>query len=217
MTMISTLPRLTAGQALPVTRTVAGVLAALNLVPENVIAKEALWFPPALISGAQQNMAELGFLRLGGQMPGTYEVDIRVNGERRLSRPVTFRADEESPPGDRDGTGLIPCLTAADWATAGVREDILQRHVTQFSSVEQDCLRAEDLSPDVTATFGFQKMQLDLSIPRTLLATRPRGEIPPERWDEGISAAFLNYNLSGLQAHTRTSYILKTSIGRVLW
>lgn len=97
MTMISTLPRLTAGQALPVTRTVAGVLAALNLVPENVIAKEALWFPPALISGAQQNMAELGFLRLGGQMPGTYEVDIRVNGERRLSRPVTFRADEESP------------------------------------------------------------------------------------------------------------------------
>lgn len=202
--MISTLPRLTAGQALPVTRTVAGVLAALNLVPENVIAKEALWFPPALISGAQQNMAELGFLRLGGQMPGTYEVDIRVNGERRLSRPVTFRADEESPPGDRDGTGLIPCLTAADWATAGVREDILQRHVTQFSSVEQDCLRAEDLSPDVTATFGFQKMQLDLSIPRTLLATRPRGEIPPERWDEGISAAFLNYNLSGLQAHTRS-------------
>ena len=190
-------PQLKTGQALPLTRTVAGVLAALNLAMAEAATAEPLWFPPALISGAHQDMAGLDFLRLGGQMPGTYEVDILVNGEYLFSRPVTFRADEENMPDDKHGPGLMPCLSGADWAAAGVREDILH------PSAEQDCLRAESLSPDVATTFRFQKMQLDLSIPRALLVTRARGEIPAERWDEGISAAFLNYSFSGLQAHAR--------------
>lgn len=188
----------------PITRA-AGVLAILSFTPVEAFATEELWFPLALISGTEQDVADIDFLRRGGQMPGTYEVDILVNGEPLSRQEVAFQTatTARKTPGEEEDAGLVPCLTAADWTAVGVRGDFLHRQALQSPSADDDCLRAESLSPDAAATFRFQKMQLALSIPHSMLETRARGEIPVERWDEGIHAAFLNYSISGQQAQTR--------------
>ena len=39
--------------------------------------------------------------------------------------------------------------------------------------------------------------RLVLSIPQAAISAQARGSVPPDRWDEGINAALLNYSLSG--------------------
>lgn len=54
--------------------------------------------------------------------------------------------------------------------------------------------------PDAFADFQFNRQKLNLSIPHAAMNTRSTDEVPIERWDEGIPALLLNYNMNSYQS-----------------
>lgn len=64
-------------------------------------------------------------------------------------------------------------------------------------SVDGQCIDIATLIEGAKASFDFSKQRLDLSVPQVALKNSARGYIPPEKWDQGINALLLNYNLNG--------------------
>lgn len=62
--------------------------------------------------------------------------------------------------------------------------------------------------PIASSELRFSKLQLNLSIPQAAMSATARGWVDPSEWDEGVSAALLNYNLSG----SNTGATVKTAL-----
>lgn len=160
-----------------------------------------LQFDASMISNDIDSVADLSrFSSKGAQLPGTYFVDVYLNRNSIASRNIRFvSADDEKPENNlRDSTGLMPCLTTKDLVEMGVKTtafpELTRRPVDQ-------CLSPGRYIPDARVIFDFQKMRLDISIPQVALQNNPRGWIPPEQWDEGISAALMSWQFSGSENH----------------
>lgn len=135
----------------------------------------------------QHNAVDLHyFSHEGGQQPGTYHVTLMLNNKVIDSRDVTFVQNK---------TGLVPALTAAELEAIGV-------NINGFSSFTH--LRKDevfyglgDLIPDASTDFDFAHQQLNLSVPQIALKVKDRDYVDSARWDEGVPAVFVNYNLTG--------------------
>ncbi|WNN52877.1 fimbria/pilus outer membrane usher protein [Hafnia alvei] len=158
----------------------------------------------------------------GGQLPGKYIVDIYINDELADHREVEFIADKSTSGKDKNGTknneeitGLIPCLTLEDLKGYGLRTDAIEafnKNSEDKSAAEQvDNAKAKVNSPAVEgactnilqsipaakADFNFNKQRLNLSIPQALMSHSARGYVDPKFWDDGITAALIDYNFTG--------------------
>ncbi|WP_306461978.1 FimD/PapC N-terminal domain-containing protein, partial [Klebsiella pneumoniae] len=58
--------------------------------------------------------------------------------------------------------------------------------------------------PQASADFQFGAQRLAISIPQAAIDLPARGYVPPDMWDEGITAAMLNYSLSGANSRARS-------------
>ncbi|MGK3142212.1 fimbria/pilus outer membrane usher protein [Pantoea sp. C2G6] len=173
----------------------AGVpgLALLILCPLRVARADDYFNPAALeFSSDQHNAADLHyFAREGGQQPGSYHVTLLLNNQVVDSRDITFVAGK---------AGLIPQLTVAQLAALGVNVQAF----AAFAHLHQDEAIGEigDYIPDASTDFDFAQQQLNISIPQIALTLKDRNYVDPARWDEGVAAAFVNYNLTGTQTRS---------------
>ena len=181
---------------------VAAVLLAVQTVPSPVSASSRLYFPPELVSTEPGTVADISrFETPGVQPPGSYPVDIYINGRLLENRTVRFAGvTGDDKAAVRDDTGLAACLTVHDLQGMGVNTEAFPA----FGAVmEGQCISPGRLIPEAFTRFDFQKMRLDVSIPQAAMLSRARGYIPPERWDEGINAALINYAFNGSSSHGR--------------
>ncbi|AHC81467.1 ferrous iron transporter B [Pseudomonas monteilii SB3101] len=117
--------------------------------------------------------------------PGRYRVSITLNlallGEHELDFLPSL-----------DQQGLQACLSADLLREFGLREEALEQPL-------DDSLPCQDLVkllPDARAELDPGKLQLAVSIPQFALRRDIAGAVPAERWDAGINAAFLNYQVA---------------------
>lgn len=168
-------------------------------------ARAGLYFAPELVAADNQMVADLSHFEKGdGQLPGDYFVDVYLNGNEVESRNVHFVTASQHPKktgiseaggkGIRDNTGLTACLTSRDLKGLGVNVRILPVLSTLPAT---QCVSPGQIIPEAFTSFDFQKMRLYISIPQAALNNTARGYIPPERWDDGITAALMNYSLNG--------------------
>ncbi|WP_312045734.1 fimbrial biogenesis usher protein [Erwinia sp.] len=175
-----------------------------------------LHFDPAMLSDDPRAVADLSRFESGhAQAPGSYPVDIYLNGTFLRSATVQFDAlaGDAQRKDVHDNTDLVACLTRRDLMDMGV-------NVPAFpglaSAPDGQCVSPGQAIPQASTSFDFQKMRLDVSIPQAALQSRPRGWIPPEQWDDGINAALLSYQFSGSDnrgsyGDSRSSYLNLTS------
>lgn len=130
----------------------------------------------------------------GGQLPGSYHVDIVLNLTHQVTRDVTFV---------RLGNRLEPQFTPAALAALGVNVAALPR----LRDLPPDAPVAPlaDYIPDASTQFDFARQRLTLSVPQIALRNTARGTVPPERWDNGVPALLANYNATGQKALSRDS------------
>ena len=126
--------------------------------------------------------------------PGTYAVDLYVNGDWVAHTNVRFAAvpgsDSATACYDRSLVGRIG-LDESALSDAGKAEMAKAR--------AGGCATFAQLAQGARQNFDMSDFRLDLSIPQIALNRNPRGYVNPELWDQGVTAATLGYNASSYQ------------------
>ncbi|WP_372487550.1 fimbria/pilus outer membrane usher protein [Klebsiella pneumoniae] len=167
------------------------MMSALFNAPAISFADE--FFNPALLEvreGEGAPTTDLSvFEVVNGQPAGNYRVDIYVNNEM-----VTADARDVMFSKNQDGK-LEPCVTLAELGQWGVDT----ASFPELAVSDSECANLAGI-PDAFADFQFNRQKLNLSIPHAAMNTRSLDEVPIERWDEGIPALLLNYNMNSYQS-----------------
>jgi outer membrane usher protein len=159
----------------------------MTLQPASVLAAD--YFNPHALevdTPGQQAIDLEHFSSQGGQLPGTYRVDIFLNGTRVDNRDINFVNVE--------GT-LQPELTPDQLKDIGVKLEAFP--TLQQLPATQTITKLQDYIPDASSRLNFGEQRLDLSIPQAALTSEARGYVDPSTWDQGLTAGLLNYNFSG--------------------
>ncbi|MGU3778291.1 fimbria/pilus outer membrane usher protein [Burkholderia metallica] len=157
-------------------------------------------FNPRLFAGGGADLSR--FAKGNPVEPGSYAVDVAVNGKERGRHDVLFLA----VPGSNVAA---PCFTLPMLERLGVDADKLANRLRQskpagddarraaYESAPDACLSLRETIPDATYTFDSADLKLDLTIPQTAMSKTAQGYVDPSRWDEGISVGLLQYNVNG--------------------
>ncbi|WP_067486605.1 fimbrial biogenesis usher protein [Dickeya sp. CSL RW240] len=157
-------------------------------------ARAELYFNPRFLADDPSAVADLSRFERGLEAPpGTYLVDIYLNEGLVSSRDVTFHTDDVSG-------RLLPCLTRNQLGAMGVNT-LSIAGIAPLSP--QACVPVESLIKAASTRFDVGQQRLYISIPQVYMENRGRGYIPPELWDNGITAGLLNYSISGNQVKSR--------------
>lgn len=158
-------------------------------------------FNAAFIQGTDQPPELNSFLEGNGVVPGSYRVDIYVNGKLSGRRDVSFVANPVK------GT-VDACLTLDTLQQLGM-------DISQLDAGEMQAGQCFDLAANVEfAHVEYQpaSLRLKISIPQAMMSRMSRGYLAPELWDEGLTAGFVNYSFSGARrtvgSQTRDQYYL---------
>jgi outer membrane usher protein len=66
------------------------------------------------------------------------------------------------------------------------------------------CVPLTTLISEATTRFDVGQQRLYLTVPQAFMGNHARGYIPPELWDNGITAGLINYNFTGNNVHNTT-------------
>lgn len=168
--------------------------AALTALSATARGQQALEFDPAFLElGGGQGGADLSVYATSNRvLPGVYPVSVFVNGEAIERRDITFVSESA-----RDGReDAIPCLSARMFDEWGV-------DIAAFAKLaqagEDACVDIADSVPHARTEFDSHQLRLNVTVPQAALKRRARGAVDPARWDQGIDAALLDYQLSAAQ------------------
>lgn len=172
-------------------------------------------FDRSLLAGAGDNTTDLSrFERANLVLPGVYNIDVYLNGAWTGRSNVRFA----SPSGE---VNAVPCVDQKLLDQLRV-EPVKLSSATPLND-PRGCVNIGTLIPDASMTFDMTNLQLDTSVPQAYLAQKPRGYVSPEYWDQGVSAALLNYNLNSYrsssqgQSQTSTYLGLNAGVNLGLW
>lgn len=127
------------------------------------------------------------FERVGGQLPGVYQVSVRINNVYKGSYSLRFVEQDDK---------LYPLLTPAQLESWSVSPD----RVSAFMAMTSDTLLDKPLYryiPGAKVTFDFSALTVDISVPQLYMNKTSRGTMDPARWENGIAALFSTYRFSG--------------------
>ncbi|NUU37829.1 fimbria/pilus outer membrane usher protein [Pseudomonas sp. C2B4] len=166
-----------------------GLTTTISASENGDVSKELASFDNSMLWGAGAQSMDVNRYSEGNPVePGTYGVDVSVNGTPAGRFDITFvpgaTADHAKPE-----------LTVEMLEKIGVDTDKLQDS-TGNSAPAQDLF---SLIPDATYRYNTAEQRLELSIPQAALLNRPRGYVSPTRWDRGVDAAFVDYNVNTYQ------------------
>ncbi len=164
----------------------AALLAAAPLAHGQQVAH--VEFNEAFLSiGGDQQSADLSLFAMGNHvMPGTYAVDVMLNESRVGQYEIAFAAV--------DGRAqAAPCVTRPMLDSWGVNVSVF---VGLAASAPAACVDVAAIIPDAALRYDDAGQRLYVSMPQAALKRTARGAVSPERWDRGIDAAMLDYQLS---------------------
>ncbi|CAM3052065.1 fimbrial protein [Pseudomonas floridensis] len=155
-------------------------------------ASASVKFNTAFIQGSDQPPDLKEFLRANSILPGTYRVDIFVNRALSGRRDVMFSKNRRS--------GLIePCLTLHMLNELGL--DLAR--LPTAPGPDQACFDLPAAVEFARVDYNPNALRLTISVPQAVMARSARGYVSPQLWDEGETAAFVNYSFNGSRRRNR--------------
>lgn len=134
-----------------------------------------------------QPHADLSLFAFGNRvLPGPYLVDVYLNQYGVGKADIRFYAKE----GKRDA---VPCLTRELLDKWGV---LVQAFPAIAGEPSDACIDLASAIPDASVTYAADTQRLMVSIPQAALRRSARGAVDPGKWDKGVNAAMLDYQLS---------------------
>ncbi|WP_031362596.1 fimbria/pilus outer membrane usher protein, partial [Caballeronia sordidicola] len=138
------------------------------------------------------------FTRGNAVTPGTYSVDLIVNGMRLAREDIRFVSTDGK-------LGSKPCFSRALLQRAGV--DLVKADAAAglSAATAETCDEIASIVPGATVDFDFTQQTLELSVPQAFMKNSARGYVSPELWDQGVNGGFISYNAN--TCHTEGSGI----------
>ena len=137
--------------------------------------------------GGNQQSADLSLFAFGNRvLPGQYTVDVSVNSRNAGQASIRFDAKE----GKNDAE---PCLTRGMLDEWGVNVAVFPALATLADDV---CVDLGAAVPDASFSYDSGKLYLSVSIPQAALKRSARGAVDPSRWDRGITAGMVDYQIN---------------------
>src|ERR1700722_18284338 len=127
------------------------------------------------------------FTRGNAVTPGTYSVDLIVNGMRLAREDIRFA----TPDGK---LGSKPCFSRALLQRAGVDLAKADAAAGRSAAMAETCDEIGTLIPGATVDFDFTQQTLELSVPQAFMKNSARGYVSPEQWEQGVNGGFISYN-----------------------
>ncbi|WP_354686459.1 fimbria/pilus outer membrane usher protein [Cupriavidus necator] len=93
-----------------------------------------------------------------------------------------------------DPRNVQPCFNRALLERIGVDLDKLQPGAAERLENENACAPLPELVKDATASFDNSEQRLDITVPQIAMSRQARGYVDPKYWDDGVTAARLQYN-----------------------
>lgn len=151
-------------------------------------ATETIEFNTEVLDLEDKNNIDLKqFSRAGYIMPGTYSFTLKVNGEQFSEVSVSFYSPEDDPQGSQ--ACISTEMTEQLGLTSSAKKELTWWH-------DGECLALQSL-PGMQVSGDLATSSLYVSIPQAYLEYTAPDWDPPSRWDEGISALMLDYNVNG--------------------
>ena len=175
---------------------VVAIVVSAGLFSMPVMART--WEFDASQLGGGVSDADIALFNQGGQLPGTYLVDVLLNGEQVDSREVVFVQQEDS----RGMPVLQPCLSRKQLLRYGIKTEDYPALSGKGLDANKDCADIRVI-PHARADFNFGAQQLVLSVPQIALRPEVKGISPRELWDEGVPAILMNYRTGTSHVESR--------------
>lgn len=132
------------------------------------------------------------FLAQGAVLAGDYRVDLFLNQQLVAREDISFR--------DLQGV-ITPCLSPQLYERIGVD----MARFKEAMGGEAVTAALECINPKAIEygdwRYDSSLQRLDISLPMQLVPKVDRNEVSPGLWEEGVSAGFSNYRLSGQWDH----------------
>lgn len=137
--------------------------------------------------GGDQPHADLSLFSFGNRvLAGKYMVDISLNERSEGQTEIRFVG--------RDGSNdAQPCLTRGMLDAWGVNVAVFP---TLADAAQDACVDLKAIASEAAFSYDAGKQRLFVSIPQAALKRAARGAVGPEKWDKGITAGMLDYQLN---------------------
>ncbi len=134
-----------------------------------------------LVGSAKEQNSIARFNQANAVEPGTYQVDIFVNGDFFTRKSLVFTTTEQGQ--------VSACLSPESLLDAGILPSAIKtaKEASHCQSLEQQVEGA-------SSRFDFARLRLDLSVPQLLMKREARGAVPHSDLSAGETVAFTNYD-----------------------
>lgn len=143
-------------------------------------------FNTTFLQGAPSSVDLQLLLSANSVLPGNYRVDLYSNEVLVGRRDIDFNRNP--------ATGRVePCLTLELLQQLGIDLNKLQAQGKFDPDTPQSCYDLPSLIDQASLRYDAARLQLAASVPQVAMQRGIRGYVDPALWDDGVPAAFINY------------------------
>lgn len=162
-------------------------------------------FNTTFLQGSQSTVDLQQLLSANSVLPGNYRVDLYSNEVLVGRRDIDFK---RNPKNDR----VEACLTLDLLKQLGIDMHRLQAEGKIDPQQPQECYALAEMIEEASVRYDSSRLRLMASIPQVAMQRGMRGYVDPQLWDDGVPAAFINYQLNS----SRTAGDYKTRLSNNL-
>lgn len=164
---------------------------ALGMAGAHAELVSAVEFDPGLLR--QGSTVDLGRYQVIDAVPeGNYTLDVVLNQQWVGRRAVSLRTFGTSGQ-------AVPCYDSSLLEGLGLNMEGLAKDVRERLAEPGSCLSLAQLQMTASENLDFGALQLHLEIAQSALRRQPQDHLPPQTWDSGVTAGFVDYRLNAYE------------------
>lgn len=169
------------------------ILFGLAAIPLPTVAGEYFNHHLLEVNETGATAVDLTYISLESVPPGKYSLDVYINDKFIGSESVIFKLENEG-----DNSSAQPCISVAHLQEWSIKTE----NYPELTVTGSGCAKLSAI-PGWETAVQLSHQRVDFTLPQVAMRHRPQGYVSENRWQQGITAGLLNYNLSGQKTDPR--------------